>query len=100
MLSFVSNQVSSRSDKISVTGRPFMIASTIRSLPGETRSVLKVRETQHGRSTKGEIRLIVQAAVQPSGGCESALRDVGKDLGHVSFYLSRDFNPPEPEQFA
>jgi len=77
-----------------------MTAITIRNLPEETRRALKVRAAQHGRSTEAEIRLILQAAVQPARGLGSALRDIGHDLGGVSLNLTRDRTPPEPAQFG
>lgn len=52
-----------------------MTAITIRNLPEETRRALKVRAAQHGRSTEAEIRLILQAALQPARGLGSALQD-------------------------
>jgi plasmid stability protein len=78
-----------------------MTAITFRNLPEEARRALKVRAAQHGRSTEAEIRLILQAAVQPPQGLGSALREIGHDLGGVTLNLSRDRDrtPPEPAQF-
>lgn len=77
-----------------------MSAITIRNLPEETRRALKVRAAQHGRSTEAEIRLILQAAVQPTLAMGSALQAIGRDLGGVALDLPRDRSPAEPAQFG
>lgn len=77
-----------------------MTAITIRNLPEETRRALKVRAAQHGRSTEAEIRLILQAAVQPPLGLGSALGAIGRELGGVTLNLERDASLPEPAQFG
>jgi plasmid stability protein len=77
-----------------------MAAITIRNLPEETRRALKVRAAQHGRSTEAEIRLILQAAVQPPLGLGAALGAIGRDLGGVTLDLRRDDAAPEPAQFG
>ena len=42
-----------------------MSAITVRNLPEATYYALKLRARQHGRSTEAEVRLILQAAVEP-----------------------------------
>ena len=44
-----------------------MPALTIRNLPEETHRALRVRAAEHGRSTKAEIRDILEKAAKPEG---------------------------------
>jgi hypothetical protein len=44
-----------------------MAAVTIRNLPAQVHSALKLRARQHNRSTEAEMRAILEAAVLPEG---------------------------------
>jgi antitoxin FitA len=76
-----------------------MSAITIRNLPDETRRALKVRAARNGRSTEAEIRLILQAAVQPPLGLGSTLKAIGQGLGGVELADRRDPTEPEAASF-
>lgn len=60
-----------------------MPAVTIRNLSEEAHRALKVRATQHGRSTEAEIRDILESAVRPPQRVRmgSALSQLGRKAG-------------------
>jgi len=60
-----------------------MPAVTIRNLPEATHRALKLRAAEHGRSTEGEMRHILEAAVRPDTRLRlgSALADSSRRLG-------------------
>ncbi len=76
-----------------------MSSVTVRNLPEETHRALKLRATQHGRSTEAEIRYILENAVRPSVGMGDALAAIGRELGGVELDVSRDKIPVSPASF-
>jgi plasmid stability protein len=72
-----------------------MPAVTIRNLPEETHRALKVRATQHGRSTEAEIRDILENAVHPADRVRlgSVLAAIGREYGGVDLDIERDKTP-------
>ena len=76
-----------------------MASVTVRNLPDATHRALKLRAPQQGRSTKAEIRLILEDAVAPKVGLGTALAAIGRDLGGVDLALQRDQRPIEPASF-
>lgn len=76
-----------------------MSALTVRNLPDETHRALKLRAAQHGRSTKAEVRHILESAVRPAFGMDSALTAIGRSLGGFELDLQRDPSPVRPAQF-
>ena len=60
-----------------------MAAVTIRNLSEEVHRALKLRAARHNRSTEGEMRTILEAAVRPEGRVRmgSALAARGRAAG-------------------
>jgi len=75
-----------------------MAAITVRNLSDETHRALKARAARHGRSTEGEVRAILDAAVEPAGRVRlgSLLADIGADVGGVDLDVTRSTEPHEP----
>jgi len=77
-----------------------MAAVTVRNLPEETRSALKLRAAQNGRSTEAEIRDILEAAVRPKVRMGSALAAIGRSVGGVELAHPRRRSPVKPASFV
>lgn len=60
-----------------------MASVVIRNLPKETHLALKLRASQHDRSTEAEIRAILEEAVRPEGRIllGTALASLSRDAG-------------------
>ena len=83
-----------------------MPAVTIRNLSDETHRALKVRASQHNRSTEAEIRAILEATVWPTGRLRlgSALAEMSRKLGLTNADVetlekTRDTRRAEPLRF-
>jgi antitoxin FitA len=83
-----------------------MAAVTIRNLSDEVHRALKVRAAQHNRSTEAEMRVILEAAVQPEGRLllGTALSEASRKLGLTNADIEaiekvRDRRPAEPMTF-
>ncbi len=76
-----------------------MSSVTVRNIPEATHRAIKLRATQHGRSTEAEIRAILENAVRPALGMGSALAAIGQSLGGITLDLPRDPRPVEPAGF-
>lgn len=74
---------------------------TVRNLPEATHRALKLRATQHGRSTEAEIRAILEDAVRPRTRIKigSELAAFGQRFGGLDVNLTRDRTPAEPAPF-
>jgi antitoxin FitA len=77
-----------------------MAAVIIRNLSPETHRALKARARDMGRSTEAEMRLILEAAVQPSRDLKlgSLLAALGRKHGPLS--TARDPAPTEAADFT
>ena len=76
-----------------------MAVVTVRKLSDETHRALKLRATQHGRSTEAEIRAILANAVRPKVGLGSALAAIGHSLGGIELDFKRDKRTVVPAKF-
>ena len=83
-----------------------MPAVTIRNLSDETHRALKVRASQHNRSTEAEIRAILEATVRPTGRLRlgSELAEMSRKLGLTNADVetlekTRDTRRAEPPRF-
>lgn len=76
-----------------------MSSVTVRNIPEATHRALKLRATQHGRSTEAEIRTILENAVRPALGMGAALAAIGQSLGGITLDLPRDSHPVNPAAF-
>ena len=78
-----------------------MVAVTVRKLPEETHRALKLRATQHNRSTEAEIRVILENAVRPKTRTKigTELAALGQQFNDVELNTSRDPAPIEPAVF-
>jgi antitoxin FitA len=78
-----------------------MPAVVIRNLPEETHRALKRRAALKGKSTEGEIREILEAAVRPEARLKigSELAEFGKKLGGLELEVTRDLSPTEAAEF-
>ena len=76
-----------------------MSSVTVRNILEATHRAIKLRATQHGRSTEAEIRAILENAVRPALGMGSALAAIGQSLGGITLDLPRDPRPVEPAGF-
>jgi plasmid stability protein len=83
-----------------------MPAITIRNLSHETHRALKVRAAKHGRSAEAEMRVILEAAVQPTDRVRlgGALVDLSRKIGLTNadveaLEFARDRKPAEPPGF-
>ena len=79
-----------------------MASVTVRTLPGETHRVLRVRAATHGRSTEAEIRTILENAVRPEGRVKvgTLLADIGREVGGIELDIERKRSPAEPLEFV
>lgn len=79
-----------------------MAMLTVRNLPDEVQRALRVRATQHGRSTEAEVRAILEEAVKPQGRMKlgSMLADVGRQIRlsdeEFALFNERDKSAPRP----
>lgn len=80
-----------------------MAAVTIRNLSEKTHRALNVRAARHKRSTKAEIRVILESAVRPTGRLllGTALADMSRKIGVTNADVdalgeARDRTPAEP----
>ena len=80
-----------------------MPSITIRNLPDATHRALKLRATQQGRSIEAEVPFILEAAVAPKVGLDSALAEIGRSLHGVDIDvvldLKRDPRPVKSARF-
>lgn len=78
-----------------------MASVTVRQLSDETHRALKVRAARHGRSTEAEIRLILDAAVNPPPRIKlgSLLAEIGRETGGFDTDGLRDRSMSEPMSF-
>jgi len=83
-----------------------MPAVTIRNLPEATHRALKLRAAEHGRSTEGEMRHILEIAVRPDTRVRlgSALAENSRRLGVTNADIdaldqTRDKTPAKPMSF-
>ena len=78
-----------------------MASVTIRNLSEETHRALKMLAAQHGRSTEGEIRVILENAARPEGRCKlgSLLGKIGMEAGGFELDVERDKTPSDPMSF-
>ena len=66
-----------------------MAMLTVRNLPEEVHRALRVRATEHGRSTEAEVRAILEEAVKPEG--RVRLGSLLADLGRRAELTDEDF---------
>jgi plasmid stability protein len=83
-----------------------MAMLTIRNLPDEVHRALRLRAARNGRSTEGEVREILAAAVKPRERVRmgDALASMGRELGLTDEDLAvldgvRDRTPATPPTF-
>jgi plasmid stability protein len=83
-----------------------MPAVTIRNLSQETHRALKLQAAKHGRSAEAEMRVILEAAVQPADRVRlgSAVADMSRKIGLTNADVevlerTRDRKPAEPLGF-
>jgi plasmid stability protein len=78
-----------------------MAVVTVRNLPEETHRALKLRASQHGRSTEAEIRAILEEAVRPEKRIKigSELAAFGKSFGGIDLDITREQTPTELAEF-
>jgi plasmid stability protein len=78
-----------------------MATVTIRNLPDDVHTALRVRAAQHGRSTEAEIREILAQSVCSEGRLKvgTELRRFGAALNGVELDVRRDREPLEPAAF-
>ena len=76
-----------------------MSSVTVRNIPEATHRAIKLRATQHGRSTEAEIRAILENAVRPALGMGSTLAAIGQSLSGITLDLPRDPRPVKPAGF-
>lgn len=80
---------------------------TIRNVPDEVHRALRIRAAQHGRSTRAEIRAILEQAAKPAGRMKlgSLLSSIAREAGGLTeaeadaFDRLRDRQPAEPIRF-
>ena len=70
----------------------------IRNLSDETHKALRIQAARHGRSMEGEVRAILDDAVNPAKkpGLGSMLAAIGRDFGGVELTVARDLGQAEP----
>lgn len=66
-----------------------MAMLTVRNLPEEVHRALRVRATEHGRSTEAEVCAILEEAVKPEG--RVRLGSLLADLGRRAELTDEDF---------
>lgn len=79
-----------------------MPAIVVRNISEETHRGLRVRARQHGRSTEGEARAILEGAVRPATRVRlgSALATLAKPLGGLELKIKRDKRPARAADLA
>jgi plasmid stability protein len=78
-----------------------MATLTIRNLPDDVHTALRVRAAQHGRSTEAEIRAILAQSVKGEARLKigTELRRFGAELHGVELDVRRSPEPLEPARF-
>ncbi len=83
-----------------------MAVLTVRNLPDEVHRALRLRATQHGRSTEAEVRAILESVVKPPERVKlgALLFEMGRraeltDEDVAIFDAVRDRAPAEPMTF-
>ena len=83
-----------------------MAVLTVRNLPDEVHRALRLRATQHGRSTEAEVRAILENVVMPPDRVKlgTLLFEMGRraeltDEEVAMFDAVRDRTPAEPISF-
>lgn len=85
-----------------------MAVLTVRNLPDEVHRALRLRATQHGRSTEAEVRAILESVVKPPERMKlgSLLQEMSRragltneDVDELERNLARDRRPHEPISF-
>lgn len=80
-----------------------MAVLTVRNVPDEVHRALRLRASQHGRSTEAEVRAILTSAVKPPERVKlgSLLAEIGRrarltDADFAVFEQVRDKSPARP----
>jgi plasmid stability protein len=87
-----------------------MAVLTVRNLPDEVHRALRLRASQHGRSTEAEVRAILESAVKPQGRLKpgALMREISRKAGLTNADVLaleqamdevRDKTPAEPVRF-
>lgn len=85
-----------------------MAVLTVRNLPDEVHRALRLRATQHGRSTEAEVRAILESVVKPPERVKlgTLLQEMSRragltneDVAELERNLARDRTPHEPISF-
>lgn len=85
-----------------------MAVLTVRNLPDEVHRALRLRATQHGRSTEAEVRAILESVVKPPERMKlgTLLQEMSRragltneDVDELERNLARDRRPHEPISF-
>ena len=85
-----------------------MAVLTVRNLPDEVHRALRLRATQHGRSTEAEVRAILESVVKPPERMKlgTLLQEMSRragltneDVDELERNLARDRAPHEPISF-
>jgi antitoxin FitA len=82
-----------------------MAVLTVRNLPDEVHRALRLRATQHGRSTEAEVRAILEAVVKPPERVKlgTLLQEMSRraglaneDVDELERSMAKDRMPHEP----
>ena len=85
-----------------------MAVLTVRNLPDEVHRALRLRATQHGRSTEAEVRAILESVVKPPERVKlgTLLQEMSRragltneDVDELNRNMARDRTPHEPISF-
>lgn len=85
-----------------------MAVLTVRNLPDEVHRALRLRATQHGRSTEAEVRAILESVVKPPERVKlgTLLQEMSRragltneDVDELERSMARDRTPHEPISF-
>ncbi len=85
-----------------------MAVLTVRNLPDEVHRALRLRATQHGRSTEAEVRAILESVVKPPERVKlgTLLQEMSRragltneDVDELERNMARDRTPHEPISF-
>ena len=85
-----------------------MAVLTVRNLPDEVHRALRLRATQHGRSTEAEVRAILESVVKPPERVKlgTLLQEMSRragltneDVDELERNMARDRRPHEPISF-
>ena len=85
-----------------------MVVLTVRNLPDEVHRALRLRATQHGRSTEAEVRAILESVVKPPERMKlgTLLQEMSRragltneDVDELNRNMARDRTPHEPISF-